>query len=147
MRLKCIILSVAAAILSGCAAQVNLIAFRAPYEQFFVATATTSQVHEAVIQSSQEMSWKVNSDKDGVMELTYMGAPRHELTVKLTYSNTYLAVEYVSSKNMKEKVGCNDMSPPGTVSEFSGVCLHKNAQTWVRALLNSISRKVNNGEI
>ena len=147
MKFKFIVMAVVAVVLSGCAARVNLIAFRTPYEQFFVATTTTSEIHDAVIQSAQELSWKVNFDSIGNMELTYAGAGRHELTVKLSYSNTYLAVEYVSSKNMKEKVGCLDMSAPGTKQDFSGLCLHKNAQTWVRELLNSISRKVNNGEI
>lgn len=146
MKIKIYFASAVIALLTGCAAQVNLTAFRTPYEQFFSATATSAQVHEAILQSAQALMWRIDSDKNGVMELTYLGAPRHELTVQLNYSNTYLAVDYVSSQNMKERMGCIDMAAPQTTN-FKGVCLHKNAQVWVRRLLHSVSRKVNNGEI
>jgi hypothetical protein len=87
---------------------------------------TKAQVEKAILQAGSQRGWVMKKVKDGVISAT-LYARQHMALVEITYSAASYNISYKNSQNL----------------DYDGVNIHKNYNTWIRNLDNSIQINLN----
>lgn len=138
IRLSLVALAIAgAAVLSGCGASVPI--QKMPVE-YLPASCQSADIHGAVLQAAQARRWRVVRDEPGAVTLAYptgKKAQAFEATVRVNYDDKTFRIEYLSSRGLDERQGCND-GTQGYREDI--VCAHRNINKWMANLDRDIQR-------
>jgi hypothetical protein len=87
---------------------------------------TKAQVEKAILQSGTQRGWVMKKVKDGLVS-AMISSRQHMATIEITYSAASYNITYKDSQNL----------------DYDGVNIHKNYNTWIRNLDNTIKLNLN----
>ncbi|MDR0762662.1 MAG: hypothetical protein LBF13_06405 [Campylobacteraceae bacterium] len=87
---------------------------------------TKVQVEKAILQAGNQRGWVMKKIKDGVISAT-LYVRNHMALVEINYSATSYNITYKNSQNLN----------------YDGTNIHKNYNSWIRNLDNSIQINLN----
>ncbi|MDR1615337.1 MAG: hypothetical protein LBS26_07225 [Campylobacteraceae bacterium] len=87
---------------------------------------TQAQVEKAILQAGSQRGWQMKKVKNGVISAT-LYARQHMALVEIKYSASSYNITYKNSENLN----------------YDGANIHKNYNSWIRNLDNSIQINLN----
>ncbi|MDR2636009.1 MAG: hypothetical protein LBC08_04170 [Campylobacteraceae bacterium] len=98
----------------------------APAQSYDGKKLSQAQVEKAILQAGSQRGWLMKKVKDGVISGT-LNARQHGATIEIKYSASSYSIVYKNSQNLN----------------YDGVSIHKNYNSWIRNLDNSIQLYLN----
>jgi hypothetical protein len=92
-----------------------------PVQTFDGKKLTTAQVEKAILQAGVQRNWRMQKVKDGLITGT-LALRTHVAVVDIKYSATAYSITYKNSTDL----------------DYDGTNIHKNYNSWIRNLDNSI---------
>ncbi|MDR3346736.1 MAG: hypothetical protein LBS73_06140 [Campylobacteraceae bacterium] len=88
---------------------------------------TSAQVEKAILSAGTQRGWRMQKVKDGLITATYY-ARQHMAQIEVKYSSSSYSIKYKNSSDLN----------------YDGVNIHRNYNSWIRNLDNSIQLYLNN---
>jgi len=88
---------------------------------------SSAQVEKAIISAATQRNWRVQKVKEGLIVATYY-ARQHMAQVEIKYSSSTYSINYKNSSELN----------------YDGTTIHKNYNSWIKNLDNSIQLYLNN---
>lgn len=106
-----------------------------PSNAFTIADNTvdaTQKVRKAIIEACAEYHWITRDVSPGVIDAKIIVRGKHTAEIRITYSDTNYAINYVNSDNLEYKVKSDGRK-----------VIHPNYNNWIHNLQTTINGKLN----